>query len=391
MIFRARYPLIAVALLTACGSEDGIEDTSARTHWDVAWEVTEGTHPTGDSLGVISGVTVDSRGNVYASDRAETKVWVFDESGNSVGSFGRKGEGPGEFQSPTGIAIGPDGMLYVRDPNRTTKFSTDNSTQLLSRYDRSFVNPIYSDWMSTRRTRFDSESHLYFPAFNRMESGERTGWYRILGLDGTYLDSLEVPAFANTPPNAAFVRQGEGGGYLVRGVSHPPFAPVPAWDITPRGTLIMGDAITYTIRETDRNGELIREISRSYSPVRIPAEERRDSLAAVQARLDSISIPLNQVVGIHPDVESGRAPETYPAYMDIFAGDDGKIWVRRWVAGGHVRTVFDVLEEDGTFITSIELPREIMSFPTPWLTLDRIVAVATDPGTGGHAIISFTP
>jgi len=107
----------------------------------LAWEVVEGKHPTADSLGELSGIAVDPAGNVYASDFSATKIWVFDRTGRSLPGIGRKGQGPGEFAAPTGIAIGPDGRLYVRDQVLATRFAADPTTKRLTRYENGFHDP----------------------------------------------------------------------------------------------------------------------------------------------------------------------------------------------------------------------------------------------------------
>ena len=118
------------------------------------WEITEGAQAVAESLGVLSGIAVDRNGNVYVSDRGATKIWVFDSLGRSQRGIGRKGEGPGEFQSPTGIAIGPDGRLWVRDINRVSRFTLDRATGRLTQYEASFAGPTMADWMNDRASRF---------------------------------------------------------------------------------------------------------------------------------------------------------------------------------------------------------------------------------------------
>ena len=41
------------------------------------------------------------------------RVSVFTSEGTFVTSFGRKGEGPGEFKSPYGVAVDNNGVVYV--------------------------------------------------------------------------------------------------------------------------------------------------------------------------------------------------------------------------------------------------------------------------------------
>ena len=67
------------------------------TKFEIRWEVAEGVHPSADSLGRLSGIAVDRHGVVYVADAADSRLWVFDASGRSVGSIGRRGRGPGEF------------------------------------------------------------------------------------------------------------------------------------------------------------------------------------------------------------------------------------------------------------------------------------------------------
>ena len=353
------------------------------------WEVAEGKHPTADSLGKLSGVAMDASGNVYVSDLADARVWVFDADGKSVRSIGRKGRGPGEFASPTGIGIGPDGKLYVRDVAHVSRFGADPETKRLTRFESNFRGPEMSDWRSLRATRFDRAGHLYYPAFNTIDRAQRTGWFLQFTLGGERRDSLEVPAFPGAPSSTAWVRLDANGGRMLSGLSHVPFEPLPVWDVTPRGTLLSGDGKTYRLRETDAGGNVVREYRREIGAERIPPRERRDSLAALGARLDSIKVPWSQVGGVPDAVRARRLPEQYPPYLDAYAAEDGRIWVRRWVANGDVRTVFDVFDADGRFRRVVELPRRIADFPSPVLTLDAIVAIGVDPETGAHSVLRF--
>lgn len=51
------------------------------------------------------GLAVDDEGNVYVADVVNHRIQVFDFRGRSLRSWGAKGEGAGEFRFPTGIAI----------------------------------------------------------------------------------------------------------------------------------------------------------------------------------------------------------------------------------------------------------------------------------------------
>ncbi len=57
----------------------------------------------------------DSEGNLYVLDGGNHRVQKFDNQGKYLKTFGRSGQGPGEFQRPLSIEIGEDGHVYIAD------------------------------------------------------------------------------------------------------------------------------------------------------------------------------------------------------------------------------------------------------------------------------------
>lgn len=62
-----------------------------------------------------SSIGVDSLGNLYVLDAGNFRVSVFDRAGHQIRSFGRRGEGPGEFGFPSDMAVSPAGEVAVYD------------------------------------------------------------------------------------------------------------------------------------------------------------------------------------------------------------------------------------------------------------------------------------
>lgn len=62
-----------------------------------------------------SDIVVDKEGNVYVLDSGNHRIQKFDPEGHFIASFGRQGQGPGEFQYPQSIDIDADGNIYVSD------------------------------------------------------------------------------------------------------------------------------------------------------------------------------------------------------------------------------------------------------------------------------------
>ena len=64
------------------------------------------------------GLAVDASGNVFVADTGNFRVVKLDASGREVAVIGRKGSGPGEFESAWLPGVDGKGQLYVLDPRR---------------------------------------------------------------------------------------------------------------------------------------------------------------------------------------------------------------------------------------------------------------------------------
>jgi hypothetical protein len=60
-------------------------------------------------------ISLDSDGNVYVADSGNNRIQKYSPEGELLASYGRKGQGPGEFQIMGGIAVDNQGQMYVTD------------------------------------------------------------------------------------------------------------------------------------------------------------------------------------------------------------------------------------------------------------------------------------
>lgn len=99
----------------------------------------------------ISDICCDRKGNLYVADSGWNRITKFNSSKEAVLSFGRAGQGPGEFLSDPGstslkISCGNDEKIYVTDPSnaRVAVFAEDGkylrAIPLQIRYDRAVAN-----------------------------------------------------------------------------------------------------------------------------------------------------------------------------------------------------------------------------------------------------------
>ncbi len=61
------------------------------------------------------GVTTDRKGFVYVSDRGNHRIVKYDETGQFVAAWGKRGSGMGEFWSPAGLVMSKSNRLFVID------------------------------------------------------------------------------------------------------------------------------------------------------------------------------------------------------------------------------------------------------------------------------------
>ncbi len=77
--------------------------------------ITSSTPPRIGTLETPSSVAVDRSGDVYVADAALHRIQRFDQLGVFVGQWGEPGSGPGQLDTPSGVAVAADGTVYVAD------------------------------------------------------------------------------------------------------------------------------------------------------------------------------------------------------------------------------------------------------------------------------------
>ena len=74
-------------------------------------------------------IDVDSDGNIYVLDRQQHKAYIFDKLGNYIKAIGGKGQGPGEFNTPTRIVVDGKDRINVLAKRRLHLF--DNNADFI--------------------------------------------------------------------------------------------------------------------------------------------------------------------------------------------------------------------------------------------------------------------
>ena len=62
-----------------------------------------------------TGMLVDSKGELWVADTHYHRILHYSPEGTLLSEFGSEGNGPGQFQYPTGIAISANGLIFVSE------------------------------------------------------------------------------------------------------------------------------------------------------------------------------------------------------------------------------------------------------------------------------------
>jgi DNA-binding beta-propeller fold protein YncE len=174
------------------------------------------------------GIAVSPNGDVYVTD-ATPRVVHFGPAGDVRRQWGRQGSGAGEFGNPVGLAVGLDGAVYVSDyeHDRIQKFSA--SGEFLLAFGRS--GSSLGELSAPAGLAVDADGLVYVAEFynHRIQKlREDTSLAQGIGRSG---------------------RLGAGALHYPTGIA-----------ITAGGELLVADAYNYQLHWFDRTGQALRRV-----------------------------------------------------------------------------------------------------------------------------------
>jgi hypothetical protein len=209
--------------------------------------------PEAEIIGTVAGVTVDGVGNVYVYDDSYHRLLSFTADGALRWTGGREGQGPGEFNGAEGIAWDGGSIIYVANANRMRldAWSVDGAflhADLLG--ERGLPTGRILGLVGPKRLAFQSFLHAVSTI---------GGTFGIIEIGDPHEEVAEVDVDAENRdhgPNLALVGFAASGGFVTA-----------------------GDADSYDLRFYDRDGVLVRVVSREFEEmVGYAADDRRAAL-----------------------------------------------------------------------------------------------------------------
>jgi hypothetical protein len=321
-------------------------------------------------LGEIGDVALGRDGSLYVYDGQVPIVRHYDANGKFLRSIGRRGSGPGEYRSVSGIATTPDGRLLVWDTGnwRVNVYaaSGDFVTQWLTPSGMSGGGTA----QYSRALMVDSAGRVVTrkQVFNIRDIENRpTLWLRFRP-DGTPLDTIHEPPM---PDPGRLVARAD----RVSTTNGVPFAPKRLMTMSPLGYLVTGYPNRYAF-EMHQPGHSLVSVRRDVKADQVTRAERREARERIEERMRQTD-PAWSWNG--PDI-----PDTKPLYHTINMGLDGRVWIGLTPEAGprigglsgtsgagqgaprtarptadrgpSQPTLYDVFEPDGRYLGQVQLP-----------------------------------
>jgi hypothetical protein len=267
----------------------------------------------------LRGLAVDEEGAIYALDQRKPRVDVYSSAGTHLRSIGRKGQGPGEFQTPFFISLSPADELMVGGMDRLSYF--DRSGVFL----RSQENTVQPFAFIKYLANGDAVG-------TRMVMEEKNPRYEVV-LCGPDLKPRASLAFSRMPdPSAKYAL----------------FASVIRWDVRGGREIVCGSRDEgYRLDVFDATGRMIRAIHKDYDPVPVSELdiERQMKRHGIESR-DEVTVP-----------------RYLPPIWWIYADEDGRIYVSTWQrddASGIA--LFNIFDPKGRYLCDYRIPGEPIGF-----------------------------
>jgi hypothetical protein len=321
-----------------------------------------------EEFGRVRSLLADAEGRIYVAETMTNQVRVFSPEGRHERTFGRRGEGPGEFASLYSLAwMGDD--LAAMDPGnaRIALLSPEGEWRGMIRH---FA---ITGGANVVRLHPLGEEGFYAQVIDPNRPG--LPWARMTA-EGT-LDTIPVP---RPPPDArqtgVVCHRTDGG---ITFISLPDSPGIVYGFPPPGGTLAVSWTEEYRIAFVGGEGDTVRVVTRDRPPPPYPDELWEEGLRPWHELREMFP-------GMTCDPGAPRRPRHRAALRHLMFDEAGRMWVE---AAAEVGFVWEVFDPEGRLLGQMEAPPRAQGIP-PYVRDGRLYQVETDemdvPGVGVYRV-----
>ena len=269
-------------------------------------------------------MALDGQGNIYVVDYRNARIQKYDYSGKHLDSYGRKGQGPGEFQSLNRIQWDKQGILWVYDSTKKIVGFHQNGTlaEVLKIGIPGLSNLHLSEdgfiFASSGKININGVSRRQIIRFEPGESQQQI------------VHEFELPASRDLPQRASHYYQNRL-----------------ALSTSDGSRFYFGYSAEYRIYKFDAKGQTVLIFENDEAPTQISGKEKAVTL---EKGIYTWSGPQRP-----KDLDF---PSHRPYFGGILVDNEGRIYVERFpsILESDLGRKLDVYSKNGVFLYCVELP-----------------------------------
>jgi hypothetical protein len=277
---------------------------------------------------------VDEAGNIYLLESLQGSITVYDKDGKIIRQFGKKGQGPGEFENSVYLSVSPEKKIYVLDRPRKVIQIFDMNGKWLERRQLLSVGMM-------NNLKFDSGGYVYIQDMRNLfalKDEERikrgvVGLSRLQKFNSRFEKIMDVEIWDNR-----FLKRAQNVGY-----NYLLYHDIFYYQIDSNNCLYYGDSSQYEIRQITSNGQLKKIIKKRGS--RIPTTKQD---------LASLMKDFPELKG-----QDSEMSKIKPFFLDFHVLDKIGLLVgtyeNEWNNKGILHC--DLFDQDGVYIAKAKVPR----------------------------------
>ncbi|MFC1529136.1 6-bladed beta-propeller [Gemmatimonadota bacterium] len=395
---RCASALFLCALLTSCGSyggsnlhdfqvseEDGI--TVAKSfgspkyegelfEYEPAFRLTQDPANEESLLFRPNDFMSGESGEVFVLDYSNSRIAVFDQNGAYIRSFGRDGQGPGEFSSMSNLLV-HDGVVsvYDRSLRRRTRYDIDGNLLDTIQMPVLLEGVARGSWIDFQVLDNDLFFLLKWENWREGETDYFKAGIAVVRAAGDTVWTLD----SQRVENGIYTTMASGMG-LSFGL---PFTSIPLVHRVPGRGIILSNGVAQELTWYDEEGAVLRRIDLGLPTEFFTQEDRNKVRARYEERLSAAREGDNPrlLESAEAQLRAFRLPSHKPAWSDVVVDEHGYLWLRvmehtvdREEAGGGY--LFRIVSPEGEYLCDSRIP-----YPTSrlWIGQGRMHVHWTPP------------
>ena len=321
-----------------------------------------------EQFGKIAATGFDAAGNLYVLDPQASRVVVVAPDGSHLHTYGREGDGPGEFRQAARMLVMADGRTMIFDRRHSAFLAFDADGE----YVRSVRMP--GGTLMASVPELDPAGDAAVPngvvtamSFASLAGGGDSPAQNRRPVTRLILSGAEVvkDTLAFAWQAAPEMRPPMGRTTIWGGGRVPAFAPKLFVGALHDGGVVFSDSSDYRLKTTDTDGAVVRVLMRPFPPqpvtdrmrdaerVRMRAEHDQQELDIPADIPDRAKTLVGQLLdGMRAEVEDWPFFPEVSVIRDLQTDWLGRIWVRRTGNDPFTDGPLDVLSADGAYFGS---------------------------------------